>query len=202
MDSANWVALTGVIATAVVSIFSVLWNNRTQKQFRDEQHRREDKIHKEYDAKEKERQKKEREHEPRIEFNLSAKFFGPEKNEYLIEIRINLTNCGRVRHEIFDPKLRILGIEKGEDLSYRESDEPRLKFNKPVMSLKSILPEGYNFFFVEPGVRQDVIYVTKVSSSIGHILVHGIFHYNSKTPHTAERVFTVGKDFNSRTIFT
>jgi hypothetical protein len=35
MNPANWVALTGIIATAGVAIFSVLWNTQIQGANRD-----------------------------------------------------------------------------------------------------------------------------------------------------------------------
>ncbi len=202
MNPADWVALTGIIATAAVAIFSVMWNTQMQKRFREEQFAREDKIRKDYDAKEKERQRIERVHSPQIEFNLSARFFGPEKEEYLLEIRLNLSNCGLVQQKLFDPKLRILGVAKDVSLTFRPQDQHRLDFPEEILPLSAVLPANINYFFVEPGVHQDVSYVTKVPSSVYYILVHGVFHYDPTTPHTTERVFEVGKDFNSREIFT
>lgn len=200
MNPEDLVGLTGILATATVSIFSVLWNTRIQKRLRDEHFSREDIIRKDYETKEDERKKIERVHSPQIEFDLSARFFGPEKDEYLLEIRLNLTNSGLVQQKLWDPKLRILGIRKGVSLHFRAKDPYRMEFPEKVLPLRDILPREYNFFFVEPGVHQDISYVTKVSSSIGYVLVYSEFHYNPATPHTAERLFEVGKDFNSRTI--
>jgi hypothetical protein len=200
MNPENWVGLTGIIATATISIFSVLWNTQIQKRLRDEQFLREDIIRKDYETKEVERQKIERIHSPQIEFDLSARFFGPEKEEYLLELRLNLTNSGLVQQKLWDPKLRILGIRKGVSLNFRAKDQYRLEFPEKILPLKDILPADYNYFFVEPGVHQDISYVTKVPSSVGYVLVYSEFHYNPTTPHTTERLFEVGKDFNSRTI--
>jgi len=201
MNPANWVALTGIIATAGVAIFSVLWNTQIQKRLRNEQFVREDKLRKDYESKEEERKRIERVHSPQIEFDLSARFFGPVNEEYLLEIRLNLTNCGLVQQKLWDPKLRILGITKGVSMTFRAQDQYRLEFPKKILPLSDVLPGNYNYFFVEPGVHQDASYVTKVPSSVCYILVHGVFHYDPTTPHTAERVFEVGKDFNSRGIF-
>ena len=202
MNPANWVALSGIIATAAVAIFSVLWNNQIHKRLRNEQFAREDKIRKNYEAKEEERQRIERVHSPQIEFDLSVRFFGPEKEDYLLEIRLNLTNCGIVQQKLLDPKLRILGVKKDVSLTFRAQDQHRLEFPKEILPLSDVLPENYNYFFVEPGVHQDVSFVTKVPTSVCYILVHSVFHYDPTTPHTTERVFEVGKDFNSRAIFT
>lgn len=200
MNPENWVGLTGILATATVSIFSVLWNTRVHKRLRDEQFSREDVIRKDYETKEDERRKIERIHSPQIEFDLSARFFGPEQEEYLLEIRLNLTNSGLVQQKLWDPKLRILGIKKGVSLNFRANDPYRLEFPEKVLPLRDLRPADYNFFFVEPGVHQDISYVTKVSSSLGYVLVYSEFHYDTTTPHTAERLFEVGTDFNSRTI--
>ena len=97
MNPANWVALSGIIATAAVAIFSVLWNNQIHKRLRNEQFAREDKIRKNYEAKEEERQRIERVHSPQIEFDLSVRFFGPEKEDYLLEIRLNLSRLKKLR---------------------------------------------------------------------------------------------------------
>jgi hypothetical protein len=199
MDSANWVALAGIIATATVAIFSVLWNHRSQRRLLDEQLIREDKIRVDYEVKENERQRIERVHSPQIEFNLSARFFDIATEYYVLEIRLNLTNCGLVQQKLRDPKLRILGINKGDSPTFRTKKQHRLDFPEKILPLSNVLPEGYNYLFVEPGVHQDISYVTKVPSTVCYILVHGVFHYDSTTPHTAERVFEVGKDFNSRT---
>lgn len=79
---------------------------------------------------------------------------------------MNLKNSGLVQQKLWDPKLRILGIRKGVSLHFRAKDPYRMEFPEKVLPLRDILPGEYNFFFVEPGVHQDISYVTKVSSSI------------------------------------
>jgi hypothetical protein len=56
----------------------------------------------------------------------------------------------------------------------------------------SVLPEGYNYFFVEPGVRQVITYAARIPATTRFLLAHARFEYDQFTPHTAERVFEVG----------
>jgi hypothetical protein len=53
----------------------------------------------------------------------------------------------------------------------------------------NVIPAGYNYFFVEPGVKQVLTYVTKIPSSIKYVQAFALFEYDKYNPHTTERVF-------------
>jgi hypothetical protein len=54
-----------------------------------------------------------------------------------------------------------------------------------------VIPEGYNFLFVEPGVKQDITYITKIPKRYKYIVAYASFYYKKYTPHITEKVFDI-----------
>ncbi|NPV63653.1 MAG: hypothetical protein HPY61_13700 [Methanotrichaceae archaeon] len=174
MEASNWIALAGILATATVSIATLLLNRQAHR----EQLEREDLI-----------RERERKNVPHIEFHIDCNVYGPEEGYYLTEFLLDIHNRGDVQHKFTNIVLRVRGIESGKALCYWEGYEPRLSFPKKVLNDVSVIPKGYNYFFVEPGVEQVLTYVTMIPASIRYVLAHAVFEYDEFTPHTAERVF-------------
>lgn len=79
-------------------------------------------------------------------------------------------------------------------LKEKKTKESRIvktkRINFPEKILKeSIIPPQWNYIFVEPGVKQELIYTTRIPEDISFILATVEFHYDATTPHTAERMF-------------
>jgi hypothetical protein len=102
-----------------------------------------------------------------------------------------IRNRGDIQHKFKKIVLRVRGIESGRPLSYWECYEPRLSFPAKVLDNVNIIPTGYDYFFVEPGVEQVLTYVTKIPSSIKYVQAHALFEYDELTSHTSERVFQI-----------
>lgn len=187
MQSENWIALAGILATTAISILALVTNNRLHR----EQQKREDRIRREQQDREAEREGKERVHSPHIEFEIRCNFFGPQQDWYLVEFLLVARNKGNVQQKFKDIRLRVRGIESGQPLSGWQGREPRLAFPTKIVDDASLLPERYNFFFVEPGIEQVFTYITKVPAAMGYLLAHAEFEYDQFTPHTAERTFGV-----------
>ena len=134
---------------------------------------------------------KQRVHTPHIEFSIDCSFYGPEEDHYLTEILLIAHNKGLVQHKFTNILLRVRGIESGHPLSYWQGSESRLEFPTELLDDVPVIPRGYNYFFVEPGVKQVFTYITRIPSSTKYILAHAEFQYDQFTPHTTERVFQV-----------
>lgn len=198
MKPEEWIAIAGLLATTIISIMSMVLSRRREKQqqerddrLRKEQQEREDKLRKEQQAHEIEEEAKRRTYSPHIEFEITCSFYGPEKDDYVAEFLFIARNKGLIQQKFKDIRFRVRGIESNQPLSYLEGYEPRLAFPIKIINDVSILPKGYNYLFVEPGIEQVFTFVTKIPLSVKYILAYTEFAYDEFTPHTSERIFTV-----------
>lgn len=192
MTPTDWIALSAIAATvlvaAVTQYFSWKFRQREDKQFSDRL-RRDDEVRKQEQAREDELRLTHREDEPHIEFGINCQVHGQMGEDYLVEFILTAYNRGLVRWQIETLVLRVRGIEKDDPLVFWPGREPRLQFPVKLIDGACVIPPKYSFFFVEPGVRQIVTYVTKIPSRVDCIVAHLTFSYDPATPHTAERVF-------------
>jgi len=198
MSPTEWIALTGILSTLIVSVLTLVVNRRREKQqqerddrLRKEQQAREDNLRREQQEREAEAERQRRTYSPHIEFEIHSNFYGPEGDGYIAELLLVADNKGLIQQKFKDIRLRVRGIESEGALSYWQGHEPRLEFPLKLIDDVSILPQGYNYFFVEPGIEQVFTYVTKIPASVKYILVYTEFAYDQFTPHTTERVFAV-----------
>lgn len=131
-------------------------------------------------------------HKPRIEFNIDAQFLGPEKDHYAVQIVIHANNKGlRVRRF---PSIKILarGIERGNAIEEWKGREPRLLLpDKLIDDAEVVFTENYSHIFVEPGVKQDITYLTRIPSKYRFVSVRAEFYYDDQRTHSTERLFDI-----------
>ncbi len=141
----------------------------------------------------------ERKYKPHIEFTLDAEFLGPQKGKYIAEFIIYANNKSLVRHEFKKIEFRVLGIKKEEELCEWKNHPPRLYFPHEIIDPKKtdIFPGGWNFIFVEPGVKQRISFAAPIDADYAYIVAHAKFNYDSYTPHTIERVFALNETSQS-----
>jgi hypothetical protein len=203
------VTLISVLTTLLIFLVTLIVNwrkDKLQKErddiLRKEQQSREDKLRREQQThedalreeqqkRENMRQEKERTHQPRIEFGIDCTFYGPEKDSYVVEFFLTAQNKGLIQQKFEKMLLRVRGIEGNQELTYFSGYEPRLNFPVKLLDNVSVIPQGYGYFFVEPGARQTIAYITKIPSSIKYILAHAVFWYDENTNHVTEKVFPV-----------
>ncbi len=147
--------------------------------------------------------KKERRYALRIEFGLDAMIIGVQNGFYLLEFITTINNKSLVQKEFSAITLRIRGIKNDEAIGLwtatvidDETKEPKKvktrRINFPEKILKeTIIPPKWNYIFVEPGVKQEIIYTTPIPEDIRYILATVEFHYDAKTLHTAEKMLTL-----------
>lgn len=112
----------------------------------------------------------ERCYEPHIEFTIETKLFGPQKGFCIVEFVITANNKSLIRHQFNEIFLRVLGIKEDEDLELREleKDDSRLKFPEEILKT-DIIPSNWNYIFIEPGVKQQITYTTRIPENIRFI---------------------------------
>ena len=147
--------------------------------------------------------KKERRYALRIEFDLDATIIGVQNGFHLLEFTTTINNKSLVQKEFSAITLRIRGIKNDEAIGLwtanvidDETKEPkkvktrRINFPKKILK-ETIIPPKWTYIFVEPGVKQKIIYTTPISEDICYILATVEFHYDAKTPHTAEKMLAL-----------
>lgn len=181
MEPTHWIAIAGITATLLASVATHLINRYREKR----RWEREDRLRHE-------RWEKERTYKPHIEFGIDCNFYGPGRGYYLTEFLLRAHNKGAILQQFPSILLRVRGIKHDQAPEYWSGREPRVEFPEKVIDETDIIPRDYNYFFVEPGVRQTFTYVTRTPASIKYVLVQAKFTYDEFTPHTVERVFLVG----------
>jgi hypothetical protein len=198
VDAKDWIALAGVFSTASISIVTVLANRRRERQqqerddrLRSMQQERDDRLRSEQQQREDRLLEKERSHAPHIVFVVDCRFHGPTDEEYVVECVININNKGRIRQEVRNLSLRMRGIDKGQRLTYWGGHGRRLEFPDKIVDEKQLAPVGTDYYFVEPGINQSFVYVTKIPSDTLYVLTFSRFDYDAESFHTTERLFAV-----------
>lgn len=177
------------------------WFNRRLKEIDHQNERRnqlfqeEKEQHRvETEKKEKERREElERRYEPHIEFTMDANFFGPQKGKYAAEFIIHAHNKSLIRHEFKKIRFQVRGIKKDEELMIWDKHPPILRFPHKIIDPDEtdIVPKDWNYIFVEPGVKQQIDFVTPIDADYAYIVARAEFRYDKHTPHAIERVFAV-----------
>lgn len=176
MEIKDWITLIGILTTLIISGVTLIINFRREKVER---------------GKKAQEDLEKRVYTPHIEFEINANFYGPEAGAYIAEFLFVARNKGNVQQKFNDIRIRVRGIDDGQGFQFWEGNEPRLNFPRRLVKQKSILPDDYSFFFVEPGIEQVFTYITKIPINTKYLLVHAEFEYDKYTPHTTERVFEV-----------
>ena len=93
MDPKDWIALTGVVATATVSCITILVSHYRERN----QQARDDRLRNEERSRELAAQDRERAIIPRVRVDLECRFLGPHNGRYLSGVWIMIDNIGKVR---------------------------------------------------------------------------------------------------------
>ncbi len=192
--------ITSLLIPLVIVILGYYFNRRLKQtnQNNGDRHRQE------LEAKEQERNDLERRYKYRIEFSLDATIIGVQDGFYLLEFTTTINNKSLLQKKYTDITLRVLGIEENSNIKLwlaknidketgelKEQQTSRINF--PVEIVKeNILPPFWSNIFIEPGVKQDVTFTTRIPKNISYILATVKFKYkNIPKPHTAERIFAL-----------
>jgi hypothetical protein len=136
--------------------------------------------------------RRERTHVPRITFHLDCKLHGPVRDSYLAEFVVQIKNDGAVIHRFTEISLRVRGIPRDVELQEWKEAPPRLEF--PVLLVRDAdvhYKRKYDHIFVEPGIAQDIIFVTQLPNDMAFLLARAEFKYDDRRWHSTKRVIVV-----------
>lgn len=129
-------------------------------------------------------------HRPRIEFDLACIFLesgSPHDNHKVAAFTIHARNMGHIEHKFDRISLRLRGIKSDALLAVRE--DKRLEFPEPLLKAE-LIPQKVGYYFVRPGVEQQVTFTTIIPADVRFVLARAAFRYeNSNDSHSVEKVF-------------
>lgn len=137
------------------------------------------------------RLRRERLHVPRVAFDLSCNFFGPQGHVFIAEFVSTMSNHGAVKHIVSDVFLRVRGISEGDTPRRWDGHGERVAFPVPLVDDNIVYKQKYSSVFVEPGVSQPLTYVTRIPANVRYVLARVEFRYDQKRTHSAEKVFAL-----------
>lgn len=140
-------------------------------------------------------------HRPKIEFDIICKVVGQSEVARIVEFQISANNKGRIKFTFPELRLRIRSISDLSKLEYFQNTY-RLQFPVKIFE-DNIIPDKYKYYFVEPGTKQTLTYITKVDIKNKIIAVFASFKYKQRfmirlkpfrivrEQHTCERSFNL-----------
>ncbi|MBL8700708.1 MAG: hypothetical protein JNK67_20210 [Alphaproteobacteria bacterium] len=131
----------------------------------------------------------ERRHTPHIELQLGIDFLGERDGLHLARVTVTAENKGQVLHKFSRIAFRLRGI-KQEPFEPRTRDNPAVSFPHKILDT-NLVPDDWEFIFIEPGVRQRITLNAVVPSDYTYVLGHVLFEYKRFWPHTADIVCKV-----------
>ena len=110
-----------------------------------------------------------------------------DKNGIPKELQERLIKLENDAYRSEDDFSKTLDKEIGKD---NEHKKKILKCSKKS-AVEVIHKKNLNYLFVEPGVKQEIRYITLVPKTYEYIVAHAVFEYDRFTPHDTERLFAV-----------
>lgn len=175
------------LLTPLLVVLLGYWFNRRLKEIEQENQQRSQLYAKEQ---ERIRDEIERRHYPHIEFTIECNFYGPQQGWYIAEFVIFARNTSLVRHEFKKITLRVRGMKQDEEPSLWEGHGDRLQLKHKLLET-DIVPQNWNYIFVEPDVTQRICFISRIPADYRYIVAWAQFSYDQYTPHNIERLFEV-----------
>ena len=130
---------------------------------------------------------RQRENQPSIDFSAAVNFIGQQGDWLVVELTAEVTNHGKVQHRLERFELDLNGILPSDPLEPREEWGNQVHFPH-LLAKGSFLPDGTQYFFIDPGAKARYSYVTRVPSTMAFVILHTWFEYpnNRRLHHAAE----------------
>jgi len=130
---------------------------------------------------------KQREDFPYIEFIADIVPIGTQGDWRIVELISYIENKSKVQHRMGDFCFDLFALNAGDEVKISDDFGKQVHFpNKVVRG--SWLPEGTDFFFVEPGVRAKYSFIPRVPGQATFVILYSRFNYpDGETSHSAER---------------
>jgi hypothetical protein len=125
---------------------------------------------------------------PKIEFTADLNFVGRQAGWWIVEVIAVVENKGKVPHHMREFKFDLNALYSEDPVELSKKWGNQVDFIRPVAE-GSFLPEKYENFFIDPGVRAKYSYVTRVPAEARFLILHCWFRYSDrkKAGHAAEK---------------
>lgn len=115
----------------------------------------------------------------KLEMNLDCQAFRSRSTGYLVEIIVFVENKGVVRQELPTFKISLFYLPYDADLT-KPHDSGQVLFERALVD-KDIVPNWWEWTFVDSGVKQRYSFVTWLPMDARYILAHAKFQYDDST---------------------
>ncbi|HRL76326.1 MAG TPA: hypothetical protein PLC86_11390 [Candidatus Accumulibacter phosphatis] len=132
---------------------------------------------------------------PNIEFSADVQLIGIQDGYWIAELIATVDNKGKAQHRMSEFRFDLNGIEQGTAVGTSPEWGNQVNFPVPIAQ-GSFLPERYNFFFIDPGVKAKYSYIARIPTSSSFVIFHCWFKYKDTrmVAHTAERTLAVPQE--------
>jgi hypothetical protein len=130
----------------------------------------------------------------RLQFDVDCRFvrLPHSPRSLLTELRFIFENKGFVEHRLWNLTISVHALEEESRLESKPKTRETI-FRRRILEKTELVPEGYRYYFVRPGVQQVISHIIEIPADISVIRVTSGFEYNrdSEYPHTVRRIFPV-----------
>jgi hypothetical protein len=131
---------------------------------------------------------------PRLQFDVELHTLSlrSNSNSKIVELVFIFENKGFVEHRIWKLNVSVHALASETELKSKPNIN-ELVFTERLLPQTQLVPANYGYYFVRPGVRQAIIHIIAIPSSVSVVRVTASFDYNQndRYPHTVRRVFAV-----------
>ncbi len=133
-------------------------------------------------------------HHQRIEFDIDYIDLGTNGEYRIIELGVIAENKGNIGQTFDQIRLKVRGINEGEELQEIKNHEPRLSFPEKLPVVE-VIPKKFKYFFVRPSVTQRFPIVLRIPIGWSQLHARATFKYSGTNEiHSGERAFKLMKN--------
>jgi hypothetical protein len=129
---------------------------------------------------------------PHVETSADIQFIGMHGTDWIVELIAYIENKGVAQHKMLTFNFDLAALNKADRLK-DSSEHGGQVFFPHTLKEGSFIPEEYQYFVVDAGVKAKYSYITKVPASAAFVILHCWFEYADKRKfsHAAERTVAV-----------
>ncbi len=117
----------------------------------------------------------------RIEFDIEATFIKLKNRSGLLgEINFIFKNKGFMEHKIYDLAVSVRGLDNNNNGLACNVKTGKIIFLKRIYGTACIMPPNQGYYFIRPGVKQNITHIIQVPENIKAISVLGGFTYKRR----------------------
>lgn len=130
---------------------------------------------------------RQRENQPNIDFTAEIRVVGQHSEGWIVELVAMITNKGKVQHRLETFEFDLNALDFTDPVELRTEWGNQVHFPH-LITKGSFLPDGTQYFFIDPGNTARYSHVTRVPPTVQFVILHAWFEYPGKIKlhHAAE----------------